>query len=160
MEAKQSYIDAYTGLIVKLKNEAAEYNKQVQAINDSVFEQVEDLNRQVEEINEVLGELRATGTCAVKELRRRAEDEGLNVDDSPTSDIIESWQALSEIEDMDTCDGLEVEEIYHLTGRRGLLKDVDPLTGPPSEGEAMIEQRIKALQAELHEARKKRSLKP
>jgi hypothetical protein len=153
---KQSYIDAFNRAITRLKSECGDYNKLVQALNDEVFNHVEDLNRQVEEINEVLGELRAIGRNCVEELKNREVD-GPEPD---LGDVLDSWEALTEISDMEECDGLEVDEIYHLTGRRGLLKDIEPLLGQPTEAETLIEQRIKALQAELDEVRKKRSLKP
>lgn len=158
MEVKQSYIDAFNQAIAKLKDEVGEYNTQVQAINDSVYEQVEDLNHQIETINGIIGDLRAIGHGCGTELRaREPKGEGL---DPQLEAMVESWDVLADLDDMAECGGLELDELPYLAGQRGLLKDVAPLLAPPSETEEMIEQRIKKLQDELRAVRSKRELKP
>lgn len=155
MQVKHEHIHRYQALTATVASEIDAHNDAVRRFNDRAFELHQEVERLLDSANDVINRLNDLGADVCTSLRLQAEAEGINPDEGQASEMLDSWAELASLPELETPDCPELDEVV-LGSKQHPMPE--PLTGPVSEAEALIQQRIDALQAELTELRKRRQV--
>ena len=155
MNVKQQHIDRFEALMATLASEVEAHNDLVRQFNDQVFELHQEVERTLESANEVICQLQDVGEQVCTDLRTQAEAEGLDPDHGQAEEMLESWAVVASLPELEPPECVELDEIV-LGSRRYPMPA--PLTGPVSEAETLLRERIEALQLELTELKRRRQV--
>jgi len=155
VNVKQQQIDRFEALMATLASEIDAHNDLVRRFNDQIFDLHQEVERTLESANEIICQLQDVGEQVCTDLRTQAEAEGLDPDHGQAEEMLESWAVVASLPELEPPECVELDEIV-LGSRRYPLPT--PMTGPVSEAEALLQQRIEALQLELNELKKRRQV--